>query len=106
MVGNTRGENCNAYEDGRTKEDKIQRGRFRKQIQKLVLERDNYSCQICGQHGGHLQVDHIQPWAEYVELRFDMKNCRTLCQGCHYKVTYRKEMPKEIKAWGQNLCKI
>jgi len=25
-----------------------------------VLRRDNYTCQVCGQRGGKLQVDHIQ----------------------------------------------
>jgi 5-methylcytosine-specific restriction endonuclease McrA len=76
---------------------------FRKTIQKQVLERDDYTCQICGQKGNELQVDHIQPWAEYVELRFDINNCRTLCMRCHYKVTYGREMPITVKKWGYNL---
>jgi 5-methylcytosine-specific restriction endonuclease McrA len=99
------GRNCPAYIDGRTKEDRLQRCRFKRDIQKLVFERDNYSCQICGQHNGCLQVDHIQPWSEYVEGRFDINNCRTLCQECHYKITYGRPMPKNIKAWGHNLHK-
>ena len=82
-----------------------EREKFRKLIQGKVLERDDYTCQICGQRGGKLQVDHIQSWKDYVELRFDMNNCRTLCMGCHYKVTYNKDMPSTTKSWGHNPSK-
>jgi len=82
--------------------DTLERERFRQQIQKTVFERDNYTCKMCGERGGKLQVDHIQPWAEYVELRFDINNCRTLCMACHYKITFNKELPDEI-VWGHNL---
>lgn len=75
---------------------------FRVQIQKKVFERDNYTCQLCGAKG-NLQVDHIQSWADYVELRFCIDNCRTLCAKCHYKITFGKEMPKTTKTWGHNL---
>src|SRR3990167_9470433 len=56
-----------------------------------------------GIRGINLQVDHIQSWSEYVEERFSMDNCRTLCANCHYNITFRKPMPKKIKAWGHNL---
>jgi len=85
--------------------NKTERIRFRDEIQKLVLERDNYTCQICGERGGKLQVDHIQSWAEYVDLRFDINNCRTLCMSCHYKITFGREMPENITTWGHNLSK-
>ena len=42
---------------------------FRNKIQKQVFERDNYTCQMCGQYGGNLQVDHIQAWADFVEKK-------------------------------------
>lgn len=95
------------WKGGITPLDKKERVRFRDTIQKLIFERDNYTCQICGIKNGNgktvcLQVDHIQPWAKYIELRFDVNNCRTLCQKCHYKVTYRKDMSNEIKTWGHN----
>ena len=57
---------------------------------------------MCGVYGVSLQVDHIQPWSEYVEGRFDINNCRTLCTKCHYKITFGKSMPESIKAWGYN----
>jgi hypothetical protein len=82
--------------------NKRERIRFRNEVQRQVFKRDDYTCQICGQHGGHLQVDHIQPWAEYIELRFDIENCRTLCMACHYKVTFGRELPEGV-VWGHNL---
>ena len=82
--------------------DKLERTRFRHQIQKKVFERDNYVCQVCFIRGGALQVDHIQPWSEYVEGRFDINNCRTLCMSCHYKITFGHEKPKDVTTWGHN----
>ena len=81
----------------------MDRVRFRKTLQKDVLKRDDYTCQICGERGGDLQVDHIQSWAEYVDQRFSIDNCRTLCMKCHYKITYGKPMPENIREWGKNL---
>lgn len=48
-----------------------------------VFERDGYTCQDCGQHGGKLNADHIKPFAHFPDLRFDLSNGRTLCVSCH-----------------------
>ena len=80
----------------------LERQRFRDTIKNKVFERDNYTCQMCGIRGVVLQVDHIQPWAEYIEGRFDMDNCRTLCIKCHYQITFGKPMPSTAKDWGHN----
>lgn len=82
--------------------NKADRIRFRETIQKLVIERDDYTCQLCGERGGSLQVDHIQSWAEFIDKRFDMNNCRTLCMGCHYFITYGRPMPPDVVSWGHN----
>lgn len=66
-----------------------------------VFKRDNYTCVSCSQ-SGYIQADHIKPWADYPELRFDINNGRTLCMGCHYFETFGKSMPKDIK-WGTTL---
>jgi 5-methylcytosine-specific restriction endonuclease McrA len=84
----------------------LERRKFAQTIRKEVLKRDDYTCQMCGERGGKLQVDHIQPWAEYVEGRFSMDNCRTLCQSCHYKITFGKNMKEQSKSWGCSINKI
>ena len=80
-----------------------QRRLFRRLLQKDVFERDNYTCQMCGQYGGDLQVDHIQSWSDFIDRRFDIDNCRTLCTQCHYLITFGKPMPCSVTAWGHNL---
>ena len=50
-----------------------------------VFERDDWTCQECGQKGGRLQADHIKPFATHPELRHDLDNGRTLCVDCHKK---------------------
>lgn len=93
-----------AWKGGTQSLDKIERVRFRKTMQKQIFERDNYTCQLCG-NKIDLQVDHIQPWAEYVGLRFDINNCRTICKPCHYKITFGRPMVDEKMPWGHNLQK-
>lgn len=50
----------------------------------LILERDNYKCVIC-QSEKYLHCDHIIPWNENPDLRFDVSNGQTLCAACHLK---------------------
>lgn len=50
-----------------------------------VFTRDKYTCQGCGQVGGKLHADHIEPFAVAVSRRFDVDNGRTLCVPCHMK---------------------
>jgi len=90
------------WKGGVSTENQLERVRFRRYIQKQVLKRDNYTCQFCGTRGGILHVDHIQSWADYVKLRFNMENCRTLCQWCHFKITYNKPFSEKSRNWGIN----
>jgi hypothetical protein len=91
------------WKGGITKKNHLERNRFRDEVQKQVFERDNYTCQMCDVRGGILHVDHIQSWSEYPDLRFDINNCRTLCNKCHYKITFGKEMPEEAIYWGNHI---
>lgn len=50
-----------------------------------VFERDDYTCQDCGQRGGRLQAHHIKPYKAYPELRHVLANGLTLCVDCHKK---------------------
>lgn len=93
------------WKGGITPESHAQRVLFKNKVQKLVLKRDGYTCQICGKKGGVLHVDHIQPWSEYLEGRFEINNCRTLCIDCHYKVTFGKERPKN-STWGLKFLRL
>ena len=51
----------------------------------LILERDNYTCVLCGSEG-YLEVDHIVAIVNGGEY-FDKENLRTLCEICHKKKT-------------------
>jgi 5-methylcytosine-specific restriction endonuclease McrA len=100
------GENNSSWRGGITSFNKIERNKFRDTVMKSVFERDNYTCQICGKRGVELHIDHIRPWSEYIELRFDINNCRTLCRECHYKITFGKDFTFDIKSWGRNLTQM
>lgn len=56
-----------------------------KQWRRGVFERDDYTCHECGVRGGYLEAHHIQSWAEYPELRYELTNGLTLCRRCHRK---------------------
>lgn len=60
---------------------------------KAVFERDDYTCQFCRARGVVLHPDHIKQWALYPELRFDINNGRTLCEGCH----------RQTPTWGRRV---
>ncbi len=62
---------------------KLRKTKEYKSWREKVFERDNYTCQFCGQKGGKLNADHIKPFAYFPELRFDVDNGRTLCKECH-----------------------
>lgn len=100
-VGLKKGEEHWNWKGGITPQKRIDRQRFRDEIQQLVFQRDDYTCQVCEQHGGSLQVDHIKKWADYPELRFELDNCRTLCMACHYYVTFKRKLPQGV-IWGHN----
>lgn len=58
---------------------------------KTVFERDDYTCQVCGQVCGKLNAHHIRRFADYPELRLEVTNGITLCEDCHRKL-HRKEI--------------
>lgn len=79
-------------EGKRTADKKVRQSAAYKAWRTLVFERDNYSCMKCGDHNYDrrgeslmLHADHIQPFALFPELRFEVSNGRMLCVPCHKK---------------------
>lgn len=88
------GEKHPNWKGGVTPENQTGRQGVRIKIWKLsILQRDDYTCQVCQQYGGQLHVDHIKPFSTHEELRYDVSNGRTLCRACHYYVTFKRAMP-------------
>jgi len=98
---------ANIFKDhGKTKESKkIRMSKPYREWRRMVYERDDYTCQECGDRGrpGHevnLNADHIKPFATHPELRLDINNGKTLCEDCHKKtptfgrkaLNYKKEI--------------
>nr|DAH80639.1 MAG TPA: HNH endonuclease [Caudoviricetes sp.] len=52
-----------------------------KKISNRVLERDNYTCNYCGQIGGILEIDHIIPFSKGGSD--DLDNLTTACRKCN-----------------------
>jgi hypothetical protein len=60
---------------------------------------------VCGQIGGKLNVDHIKPFSLFPELRFDIKNGRTLCLLCHTKTDTFGPKSRDKEKWIQSIKK-
>lgn len=79
-----RGDKARNWQGGKTSEGLIIRySSEAKAWRKAILERDEYTCQICLVRGGSLDVDHIKPFAYFPELRLELSNGRVLCKPCH-----------------------
>ncbi len=66
-----------------------------KKLRKEVFERDNYTCQYCGQVGGELEPDHIIPIAKGGTN--DKENLATSCKRCNRQK--RDKTLEEFNAW-------
>ena len=65
------------------------------ELRKLVLERDNWTCQKCGANKDEditvtLHCHHIDPVKNNPIESADMDNCVTLCKACHNEVHKQK----------------
>ena len=79
-----RGSDNPAWIDGRSKDySKKRKGAGTKRHRRLVLERDNHTCQKCEAKDVELHVHHIKSWANNPDLRLDIDNAITLCVHCH-----------------------
>ena len=61
------------------------RGKDWGRLRRLILERDNHTCQSCGKYKApRLSVHHIIEWRE--EEDNSLTNLITLCNSCHKKL--------------------
>lgn len=64
---------------------------LQEELRKMVLELDNYTCQMCEKSLDEfpeitLVCHHIKPRVTNLILSADIDNCITLCEDCHRKV--------------------
>ena len=81
----TWGENSSRWKDSLTDEERLL-GRFIPGVDKWlrqIKERDDYTCQVCGQRGYKLVSHHLTPYARCPELRLELSNGVTMCDRCH-----------------------
>lgn len=79
-----RGSGCHFWKGGINGENDTERHRREyKEWRTAIYERDNYTCVCCGDRGGKLNAHHINTFADYPELRYDIDNGITLCENCH-----------------------
>ncbi len=55
-----------------------------------VFERDEYTCQECGEGGSNLEPHHIVPLRISMDTLFDLTNGITLCRPCHQKTIWKE----------------
>jgi 5-methylcytosine-specific restriction endonuclease McrA len=55
-------------------------------LRKMVLGRDEWTCQICDKEHGELHCHHITGVGQNPIESADIDNCITLCKKCHKKV--------------------
>lgn len=69
-------------------------------VRRIVLERDDYSCQVCdNERSSHNNIHHLIPrhlFNKDTEAHYE-KNCITLCSSCHTSVENGMEIiPYEV----------
>ena len=96
------GENSPSYNPNLTEEDRITQRKSNDYYlwRKSVFNRDNYTCQACGDNqGGNLNAHHIINYMENEYLRTNVNNGITLCKTCHkdFHDTYGYKNNNEIQ---------
>lgn len=81
-----RGENNHNWNPDLTDEERKERRQYTEYYQWVrdVYERDDYTCQCCGDRGVKLNAHHLDGYNWCIEKRTDVDNGVTLCEDCHY----------------------
>ena len=79
------GEEHASWNHNLTKEERENKRDFLeyKDWRNSVYQRDNYTCQCCGDMGNKLNVHHLDGYNWCEEKRIDINNGVTLCEDCH-----------------------
>ena len=84
-------------------EAKHHRKNVTEKMRRKVMERDNYTCRICGKYmpdGKGIHIDHITPLSKYGKTR--LSNLQTLCVECNRKKGKKLAVPiydSSCKQW-------
>jgi 5-methylcytosine-specific restriction endonuclease McrA len=84
-LGLRQGVNNGMYNDKLTQEER-EKGRNYTEYYAWrdgVFERDLYTCQCCLRRGVTLNAHHIHNYSTHRELRTELENGITMCEGCH-----------------------
>jgi thymidylate synthase (FAD) len=82
---NKKGEKCNFWKGG-TSSERMNIANWTNQVAARVHRRYQYTCQACGQVGGHLDAHHIIPVFMDERKAYDPQNLVTLCRKCHQSI--------------------
>ena len=58
---------------------------------KTILERDDFTCQVCGKNNGDKEVHHIWKYSDYEFCRLETFNGITLCKVHHDMIKNNEE---------------
>lgn len=97
IADSKRGSKSHFWKGGKTaKMKQIKKGSEWRMWRETVFERDNWTCQDCGERGGILHPHHIKKVCQFPELIFEVSNGVTLCKICHKKTdSYGKRITKQ-----------
>jgi len=69
--------------------------RWRKEFNKVCLERDNNRCAMCFSSEGEMDVHHILPRKKMPNGGYVLENGITLCESCHIEAEKYYSSPEK-----------
>lgn len=97
LVSVPRGEESPFWKGGQGLVEEIRKCFMYRQWRSDIFTRDDFTCQMCGQKGGDINADHIDPFVLIIKRNniktifdalacqelWNINNGRTLCVKCH-----------------------